>query len=200
MAVAFRVVVKGLTGIKRDLDKDVKQVRAAYRKGLIKACLIVIRQAKKKYLRKSGAQSSKTKLGRVTGNLASTVTHKVSKRGLKALIGWFRHAYAHVVAEPKKGKSKTVIRPRRGKFLFFPLTKSARNVWHLRKGAKSKTEGGKQYIVIGGKQFVVGKDVAFARRVTIHARRPLSRALKDKINDVSEVVLRSIPVLGKKGR
>jgi hypothetical protein len=203
------VQVVGLKPIQKDMIRDRKNLSRYKERAHKKASLAVIRQTKKEYLRKQAgfgetrstralrSRYHATRLGRVSGRLASSMTYKYYPYQSLSKIGWWNLIYASVVAEPPKGGSgKTVIRPKK-KRLMFPLTKRARNMWHMvRPPWKWKTtKNGRSYLVIGGKRLYLYQDFTFARRVVIKARYPASRALYDLRNRIPSIMLAEYPIL-----
>lgn len=206
----------GLKELQRDFARSANpmQLAKARKRGLKKATTVVMRRAKKEYLRKgnSSAISSRAasffrerRLGRLTGNLASDLTFKVVENRNQAQVGWWSHPYAGVVAEPPDNRTVTVIRPRTAKALWFPLTKRARNAWSMIKTAESWTgksggRKGKKGLKIGSKTLWFGEDYTIASQVKIRPRHPLRRSLADEIDTINRVMFHEYEVLGKKLR
>ena len=197
----IKIVTIGFVALGKYVKKDQDRYRRNEQKkeGLTAASLLVLAHAKKKYLRGPyNPNASSGVLGKPTGDLAAKATFKVDAKKGQAKVGWFRSVYAGVVAEPSDGRTETTIRPIHGEFLRFPLTKEARNVWHMRGGSEIINEDGNRGLVMGGRTLMQGKDYAIARSVTIRARFPLTKSLNDKSNQITEAMADAFIPLGSK--
>ena len=193
---SFTVDTTDLKRLYKKIQHAEKKFKSRTAVGLEKAALWTIRKAQRETLRNSSGKSNPDKLNRKSGQLATNVTFSVNESGMFVQIGWWRNKYAHVVAEPPAGISRTIIRPKNGRFLWFPISKKAWLVWHARKEAKSfKKKNGEFGVVIAGKRLVHGKDYIMARQVKIKARRPLSSIVEKNMAILSKIIMKEISVV-----